>query len=56
MARQQKDKCGCKTKDERYVFMCEPCKVEYDETHARWAADYKRGSPFDTAADGSDLI
>lgn len=32
--------CGCRHNGSEWTFMCEPCKAEHDEIHARWQAEH----------------
>lgn len=33
--------CGCKHNGHEWVFMCEPCRNEFEERHRRAAQDHK---------------
>lgn len=35
------EECGCKHDGSEWLFLCEPCKTDYDARHAQAAADYR---------------
>lgn len=32
--------CGCKHDGAKWVFLCEPCRTEFEERHGRAAQDH----------------
>lgn len=35
-----REPCGCVHDGYEWVKMCEPCTVEFNETHVRWAIEH----------------
>ena len=36
-----KQPCGCRHNGTEWVFMCEACRAEHDETHERWGEEHR---------------
>lgn len=46
-----KEPCGCVSDGREWLKMCEPCTVECNETHVRWAIEYRERNPIPEVSD-----